>query len=162
MTTKAPEQTVPETDGSPVDELAPEDNVTLTLRGPDGEIKHEETIHNLIVTTGRSAIVDRLASGTVTPTHMGVGTGAAAAAAGDTALGAELDRNALTSKVAATNVLTMVCDWAAGDATGAITEAGVFSAAAAGTLFSRAVFSVINKAAGDTLQITWTFTLTAT
>ncbi|MDQ3730311.1 MAG: hypothetical protein M3355_12070 [Actinomycetota bacterium] len=83
-----------------------------------------------------------------------------APAAGDTALGTEVDRNALTSKTRAGNVLTMVGDWAAGDATAAITEAGVFNAATAGSMYSRATFAVINKAAGDTLQITWTYTLT--
>jgi hypothetical protein len=29
-------------------------------------------------------------------------------------------------------------------------------------MYSRALFSTINKAAGDTLQITWTYTLSAT
>lgn len=144
------------------EKAASEDNVRIVLRGPDGKIKHDETLHNLITNAGRNAIVARLASspGSAVPTHMAIGTGASAAAAGDTTLGTELDRNALTSNTASTNVLTMVGDWAAGDGTGAITEAGVLSAASTGTLFSRAVFSVINKAAGDTLQITWTYTLT--
>ena len=134
----------------------------VVLRGPDGEVKEERDVENLIVDTGRNAIVERLDSAPATsqPTHMGIGTGAAAPAAGNTALGTELDRNALTSNTAAANVLTMVGDWAAGDGTGAITEAGVFNAASTGTLYSRATFSVINKAAGDTLQITWTYTLT--
>jgi hypothetical protein len=150
------------TDGPPSDEATPEDNVTITLRGPDGEVKQEEKLHNLIVTAGRDAIVDRLASGTAVPTHMAVGTGGTAPVAGNTTLQTELDRNALTSKNAANGVLTMVGDWAAGDATGAITEAGIFSASSGGTMFARATFSVINKAAGDTLSITWTFTLSVT
>lgn len=131
------------------------------LRDPDGHVKQVQEVKNLITTAGRNAIVSRLASspGTAVPTHMGIGTGTTAAAAGDTTLETELDRNALTSNTASTNVLTMVGDWAAGDGTGAITEAGVLSAGTGGTLFSRAVFSVINKAAGDTLQITWTYTL---
>lgn len=138
------------------------DNVHIVLRGPDGEVKQEETCHNLITTAGRNAIVERLDSSPATaqPTHMAIGTGTNAAAAGDTTLQTELDRNALTSNTASANVLTMVGDWAAGDGTGAITEAGVLNAASTGTLYSRAVFSVINKAAGDTLQITWTYTLT--
>jgi len=142
------------------DDAKTEDNVEIVLRGPDGKVKQTEKCHNLITTVGRNAIVDRIDDGTAQPTHMAIGTGATAAAAGDTTLQTELDRNALTSRVAATNVLTMVGDWAAGDGTGAITEAGILSAASSGTLFSRAVFSVINKAAGDTLQITWTYTLT--
>lgn len=139
------------------------DNVHIVLRGPDGEVKQEETCHNLIVTAGVTAIVARLASspGTAVPTHMAVGTGSTAASAGQTALVTESDRNALTSNTASGGVLTMVGDWAAGDATAALTEAGVFSAASNGTMFARAVFAAINKAAGDTLSITWTFTLTA-
>jgi hypothetical protein len=144
------------------DEAASTDNVKITVRGPDGLVKHEQTLHNLITTAGRNAIVSRLASspGTAVPTHMAIGTGTTAAAAGDTTLQTELDRNALTSNTASTNVLTMVGDWAAGDGTGSITEAGVLSASSGGTLFSRAVFTAIPKGAGDTLQITWTFTLT--
>lgn len=158
-------QTETETEANPyIEVLEPEDNVHLVLRGPDGEIKQEETIHNLIVTTGVNAIVDQLllAPALNKPTHMGVGTGAGAVAAGNTALTTELDRNALTTKTRSGAVLTMVGDWAAGDGTGAITEAGVFDAASTGNLYSRVVFSVVNKAAGDTLQITWTYTLSAT
>lgn len=138
-----------------------EDNVQIVLRGPDGEVKHEETIHNLIVTVGKNAIADQLlASPSIAkPTHMAVGTGTTAAAAGDTALQTELDRNALTSKTRSGNVVTFVGDWAAGDATGAITEAGILNAASVGDLYARAVFSVINKGANDTLQITWTITV---
>jgi len=136
------------------------DNVKIVLLGPDGEVKQEEKLHNLITTAGRNELVARWDDGTAQPTHMAIGTGATAAAAGDTTLQTELDRNALTSRVADANVITMVGDWAAGDGTGAITEAGILSASSSGTLFARAVFSTINKAAGDTLQITWTFTLT--
>ena len=139
-----------------------EDNVHIVLRGPDGEIKQEEHVHNLITTVGRNAIIEQLeASPAVNkPSHMAIGTGTNAAAAGDTALQTELDRNALTSKGVAANVATMVGDWAAGDGTGAITEAGILNAGSTGDLYSRAVFSVINKGSGDTLQIVWTYTLT--
>lgn len=141
-------------------------HVKAVLRGPDGRTKQIEESDNLIVTVGRDGIVDQLKDSPtiVKPSHMAVGTGTVAPAAGDTALGTEIDRNALTSKNRTNNVLTMVGDWAAGDGTGAITEAGVFSQASGtdGThpMYARATFSVINKAAGDTLQITWTFTLT--
>jgi hypothetical protein len=138
-----------------------EDNVQIVLRGPDGEIKQEATIHNLIVTVGKNGIADQLlASPSISkPTHMAIGTGTNAAAAGDTALQTELDRNALTTKTRSTNVVTMVGDWAAGDGTGAITEAGILDAASSGNLYSRAVFSVVNKGSADTLQIVWTYTV---
>jgi hypothetical protein len=144
------------------DDIRIKGRVRAVLLDHAGRVKRVEEVDNLITTAGRNAIVERLDSSPATgqPTHMAVGTGTTAANAADTTLETELDRNALTSNTASTNVLTMVGDWAAGDATGAITEAGVLNAASNGTLYSRAVFSVINKGAADTLQITWTYTLT--
>ncbi len=159
------ETTVTETEASgPVEKIETKENVRLELRGPDGEIKQVVEEENLIVTTGVNAIVDQLLASPALnkPTHMAIGTGAGAVAAGNTALTTELDRNALTTKTRSNAVLTMIGDWAAGDGTGAITEAGVFDAASTGNLHSRVTFSVVNKAAGDTLQITWTWTLSAT
>ncbi len=139
-------------------------HVKLVLYDALGNVKQIEEVDNLITTAGRNAIIERLDSspGTSQPTHMAVGTGTNAAAAGDTTLQTEVDRNALTSNTSSTNVLTMVGDWAAGDATAAITEEGVLNNSSGGTLYARSVFSVINKAASDTLQITHTFTLTVT
>lgn len=141
-----------------------EGRLLLELIGPDGRVRETREVCNLVVTTGRNMIVDRLLASPAlgVPTHMAVGTGAVAPALGDTALGAEIaaSRVALTSKTRATNVLTMVGDFAAGTGTGAITEAGVFDAATTGNLHMRATFSVINKAATDTLKITWTYTQT--
>lgn len=145
------------------------DNMTVTghmhleLRDATGAIKETRDESNLVVTTGRDAIIERLDSSPATtqPTHMAIGTGAVAPAAGNTTLGAEIDRNALTSNTSSGGVLTMVGNWAAGDGTNAaITEAGVLNAASTGTLYSRATFTAINKGASDTLQITWTYTLT--
>jgi hypothetical protein len=139
------------------DETKTEDNVKIELFGPDGELKDEKTCHNIVTTAGKNAITSRLASspGSAVPTHMAIGTGTNAAAAGDTTLQTELDRNAVTSNTASANVLTVVGDWAAGDGTGAITEAGILSASSGGTLFVRAVFSSIGKGSLDTLKITW-------
>ena len=140
-------------------------HMRLELRGPDGELKAVREVGNLIVDVGRDGIMDQLlASPTIIkPTHMAIGTGSTAPAAGNTALGAEIDRNALTSKTRAAGVVTMVGDWAAGDGTNAaIAEAGVFSQAsgtdATHPMYSRATFTAINKGASDTLSITWTYT----
>jgi len=137
-------------------------HLSIVLRGPDGKVKETREVDNLITTVGRNAIWDQLEASPANakPSHMAIGTGTNAAAAGDTTLQTELDRNALTSKSVTANVATMVGDWAAGDGTGAITEAGILNAGSGGDLYSRAVFSVINKAAGDTLSITWTWTFT--
>lgn len=148
----------------PTEALTLVGHVLIEVRDEHGHIKATREVENLIVTTGRDAIVSRLASspGTAVPVGMAVGTGSTAPAAGNTALGAEIDRNALTSNTASGGVLTMVGNWAAGDATNsAIAEAGVFSTSTTGgTMFSRATFTAINKGASDTLQITWTYTFT--
>ncbi len=130
-------------------------NMVLVLRGPDGKVK-ETRVANTVTSAGKNGAADQiLASPTLNkPTHMGIGTGTPTG----TALGTELDRNALTSKNRSGAVVTMVGDWAAGDGTGAITEAGIFDAASTGNMWCSAGFSVINKAAGDTLQISWTLT----
>jgi hypothetical protein len=143
---------------APYESQAPvKEHVHIVLRGPDGEIKHEEEKTNTVTTAGKNAIADQLlASPSLNkPTHMAIGTGSPAA----NALGTELDRNALTSKTRSGAVVTMVGDWAAGDGTGAITEAGVFDAAATGNMHLSTSFSVVNKGASDTLTITWTLTI---
>lgn len=144
-------------DGQPHDGVAVEDNVHIVLRGPDGKIKHE-SVHNTVTTAGKAGAADQiLESPTLAkPGWMAIGTGSPAA----TLLGTEIDRNALTSKTRSGAVVTMVGDWAAGDGTGAITEAGIFDVATANTvnMWMSASFSVINKDALDTLSITWTLT----
>lgn len=143
------------------EETAPYTNVHIELRDEFGRIKEVRDIHNLVVTTGKNHIADQLSSspGDSAMSHMAIGTGTNAAAAGDTTLQTELDRNALTSRTDAAAVVTYVGNWAAADGTGAITEAGILNNSSGGTLLARAVFSVVNKAASDTLQITWTLTV---
>lgn len=136
--------------------------VKIELFGPDGKLKELRVIENLVVTVGLNHIADQMSdSGEGAMSHMAIGTGTTAAAAGDTTLETELDRNALTTKTQATNTVTYIGDWAAGDGTGAITEAGILNAAAAGTLLTRIVFAVINKLANDVLRITWEHTYVA-
>jgi len=97
--------------------------------------------------------------------HMALGSGTTAAAAGNTALESQLgSRDALTSSTqSGTNneSIVYVATFSAGEATGAVTEAGIFNASTSGTMLCRTVFSVVNKAAGDTLQVTWTVTFSA-
>jgi hypothetical protein len=140
--------------------------VEIVLHGPDGRIKAHEITSNLVVTAGRNHIADQMAEqDEAAMSHMAIGTGTTAAAAGDTALESELDRNALSSVTQGTgsdaHKVTYQGDWAAGDGTGAITEAGIFNSASAGTMLCRTVFAVKNKGAGDTLTLTWILTISA-
>jgi hypothetical protein len=115
--------------------------------------------NNLVVTAGKNWVADRMNNANTVMTHMAVGTGTTAAAAGDTALGTQLDRNTLTSTTVTNNTIEYACTWAAGDGTGAITEAGIFDASTGGDMLARTVFSVVNKGADDSMTITWTITV---
>jgi hypothetical protein len=143
-------------------------NVELTLVGPDGQVKDTRRVHNTMATLGKSSIINQCAASPtqVKPGWMELGTGTG----GTTKLNAYISgsRTALDSctNTAATNaVLTMVCTFGAGVGTGAVTEAGVFSVvtqdtvAATTPMYCYSSFTVINKAAGDSLVITWTITL---
>ena len=132
----------------------------ITVTNPEGNVKHETVIPNLVVTTGKNLIASRLKDTTDgAMSHMAIGTGTTAAAAGDTTLGTEAGRVALTSTTVTNNAVAYVATFGAGTGTGAITEAGLFNASSAGTMLCRTVFSVINKGAADTLGITWTVTV---
>jgi hypothetical protein len=139
--------------------------IDLVLFDEDGNLKQQEHSDNLVVTVGRTMVIERLDSSptSVPPGWMAVGTGATAVNAADTLLVTEIARVALTSSVAAVGVLTMVGNFSAGTGTGSLQEAGTFGVVTANTapLYSRATFTTIPKGASDTLQITWTWTLTA-
>ena len=137
-------------------------DVALVLRDKDGNVKDERVIENLIVDTGLNFICDRMKDDETAMTHMALGSGSTAAAAGDTTLGSQLgSREALDSSTVTNNQIVYVASFEAGDATGAVTEAGIFNASTGGTMLCRTVFSVVNKAADDTLTVNWTITLTA-
>jgi hypothetical protein len=115
--------------------------------------------HNLVVTSGKKWVADRMNDVNAKMSHMAIGTGTSAAVAGDTALGTQLDRNALSSTTVTDNKIAYASTWAAGDGTGAITEAGIFDASSGGDMLARTVFSVVNKGAQDSMTITWTITV---
>lgn len=119
-----------------------------------------QEVDNLVVTTGKNYVASRMKDATATAmSHMAIGTGSTAAAAGDTALGSESARTALTSTTVTNNEVAYVDTFGAGVGTGAITEAGLFNASSAGTMLCRTVFSVVNKGADDSMTITWTVTV---
>jgi hypothetical protein len=90
---------------------------------------------------------------------LAVGTGATAPAAGDTALQTELFRETCTV-TPSTNTVQYQTTLAAGEGTGALTEAGIFNQnTLGGTMLSRVTFAVKNKAAGDAMTITWTLSV---
>ena len=131
-------------------------HAVFELKGSDGEIDRWE-VENTVTTAGKNGLADQsLASPTLAKmTHMALGTGSP----GATALGTEIDRNALATKTRSGNVITMTATWAAGDGTGTLTEAGVFDAASTGNMWLSASYTAKPKGASDSLTVTWTLTV---
>lgn len=136
--------------------------LNVVLKDESGAVKDSREINNLVVNTGLGYIASRMKDVTEDAmSHMAIGSGTSAAAAGDTTLGTQLAREALSSTNVAGGVVTYASSYASGTGTGAVTEAGIFNDSTAGTMLCRTVFDVVNKGANDTLAITWTITLSA-
>jgi hypothetical protein len=139
-------------------------HVSLVLRDENGNLKDTREIHNTVTNAGRYGLMDNILATptgtgyTAKPNWMEVGTGTPAT----TILGAYVSgsRTACSSITRASNVVTFVCTFAAGVGTGALTEAGVFDVVTQNTayLWMSTNFATVNKASGDSLQITWTLT----
>ena len=140
--------------------------LNIVLKDKAGNVKDEREVKNLVVNKGLEYIASRMkdASKSVM-SHMGLGSGTTAAAASQTDLVTLLgSREALDSTtISGSNneKVVYVSAFEAGDATGAVTEAGIFNAASGGDMLCRTVFSVVNKAADDTMSVTWTITFSA-
>ena len=139
-------------------------NENLQMTGALTVEKNGGVIHrvpNLVVTAGRDLVASRLAGGGSNVTHMAVGSSSTPAAAAQTTLLSQIDRNGLTVSggTAVNNTVEYVSTWSAGDGTGALTEAGLFTSATGGTMLARTVFSVVNKGVNDSITITWTITI---
>lgn len=119
---------------------------------------------NTVLTLGKEWIAQRCtgeASSLVT--HLAVGTSTTVVAVGQTALVAENARAALNAagavKPTSKNVMRFEATFNAGVGTGALTEAGLFTAASAGTCVARTVFSVKNKGVDDIFTVVWEITI---
>jgi hypothetical protein len=125
-----------------------------------------KTLHyqNLVVSAGKAGIASRIngAGSEAVFTYIAIGTGATAAAAGNTTLGTEITTggggrtNGTASRVTTTvtnDTARTVANFTFSSSF-AITETGLLNASSAGTLLNRSVFSAINVVSTDTLQMT--------
>jgi hypothetical protein len=137
-------------------------NVLIQLFDKNGKhITHRE-IHNTVTTAGKQGIADQMLASPSLPKgawmELGTGTG------GTTLLNAYIasSRHAVSPATDRSGaVVSYYHTWAAGEGTGAITEAGLFDVVTENTvnMWLYASFAVINKGADDTLAITWTLTV---
>ena len=137
-------------------------HIHIKLFNEKGELKDERDIKNVVVTVGKNYLAAWIAAASQAGQFMqyiSLGTGTNAASAADTTLQTELATRVAGTLTSSLNVWQNVATFGADVDTGAVTEAGIFSASSSGTMLARQVFSVVNKAAGDSLQITWQITL---
>ncbi len=135
-----------------------------------GELLEAIEVHNLVTDVGLNMMRDLLAGGAYPLTHVELGTGASAAAAGDTALGAPKHRAALTRREAISTGVAEFQLYVPADEgnTFDYTEVGLLEAGegdvspgGSGRLFARALFgSAVAKTPAIELTIIWTVTIT--
>jgi hypothetical protein len=147
------------------DSLKTKGVLELKLLDAFGNVK-ERHEHNVVVNSGLAYIASRMKDATTgVMTHMGVGTSSATPTdKAQTGLTAQLvrvglDSTTLVTTTATNDAIQYIATFSPGTGTGAITEAGIFNAASAGTMLCRTVFDVINKGALDTLVVTWKVTV---
>jgi len=124
-------------------------------------------VHNIIPTVGRSTIAENLTS--ATPTNgvlinkAELGSGTTAPANTDTALETPVFRNDVASRTNANNVAYITGFFAATEAVGTHTEAGLYidgtTTLGDGVLMSRVAISIA-KSSTETLTLDWAINLT--
>ncbi len=153
-------------------------HLQLVLYGPDGDIKAYRQTDNLVVTNGDNVTANRIFGTTLTTSHafsgafnyIAVGTGSTAVAATQTDLTtvASAHRLATVTNGAIHGTAQVQVTFPANRLTNSssvnIQESGLFDAFGNGTansnMFARQTFTAIGVNPADTLQITWTVTVT--
>ena len=148
------------------DKVLQKGHIKIELFDKSGKLVQIVEKDNTFMAVGDAHVADQLAAtpGEAAMGWMAVGSSTTPFSTASTTLGDEIDRNALSAgypeqqAAAADNDVVYKATWAAADATGALTEAGIFNSSGAGTMLAASTFDVINKGASDTLTITWTVT----
>lgn len=146
----------------------------ITVLRKHGQIEHLDLVSTRLITdTGVGFLVDDWDNNVTDLTTMnfhGCGVGVAAEAQTDSALGTESTTALNPDNVRATGTRSQPAanqyrsvGTVTFDATAAITEHGILSSATvgAGVLWDRSVFTAINVASGDSIQFTYTCTVSA-
>ena len=143
------------------DTFTPTGELEIVLRDSQGNIKETRKAKNLVVASGKTYLASRAVSGSSAAimSHMAIGTATATPVSTDTALGTEAGRVTLASASNSANAITYTATFPAGTGTGAITEAAVLNLSSGGTMLCRTTFPVVNKAAGDSIAVTWVVTI---
>ncbi|HEX6562400.1 MAG TPA: hypothetical protein VF016_10290 [Nitrososphaera sp.] len=165
------------TAGKQTEGLGLRGNVDMVLYDQSGNVKDERHIDNLIVNAGIEGVASRIAphDGSVNPgtpyNYIALGTSNTPVDASQIALSAELTTGANYARIqdstalystASGNKLILSVTFGPGQGTGTLRESGIFNSSTGGNMLARQTFADIQKAASDTLTVTWTITLSTT
>lgn len=147
--------------------IIPTGKVLAILRDIRTGRVHETMTDNMVVTTGKNALADRLIGTTSNNrgiiTYCALGTGSTAPEADNTIMEAEIFRKLISVRSVSGNVATFQTFYTASEVTGALKEAALFGddasgTADTGTLFCRTLIDR-TKTVNDTLTLVWAVTI---
>lgn len=139
-------------------------SLRIVLGDPDGKIIEERLIENTVVTVGRAWVLGQLETVNKDTNSIGwlaIGSGTIAPTTGDSALGNEVTRLAISAFIT-TSLTVNPPSWqaqvsfATNLANTTLAEAALFNLAVAGTMLARATFASFVKATSNTLSVSYT------
>lgn len=137
-------------------------NITIKELDEKGDVVNSVTYPNLVVTTGKAFIANRIRANT-TPviSHIGVGTGTAGVVPSDTKLDVEIDRVPLSANTILDSAITYEATFGSANAVGTLSEAGLFNSSntITSTMVCRTTFPAYVKSGGTSIAISWTLTV---
>lgn len=139
--------------------------IRMVMTDLDGNKIMEQQIRNLAVTQGRSWVLGQLESVNIvtsqTISYLAIGSSTVAPTTGDTALNAEVTRNAIGTFVTSTLTqnppnFSALVSFATNQGNTTLAECGLFNSSASGTMLAHATFSSFVKATSNILNLTYT------
>lgn len=113
----------------------------------------------LLTNAGRDILTNRIKGSGTEPNFVAIGTGSTAEAATQTALVTEVETRATGTSTRQTTSVTndtyQVVGTITATTTRALQESGLFDASTVGNMLVRGVYTTINLASGDSIQLTW-------
>lgn len=132
-------------------------SITLSRVNENGLVEPVIEHPNLVVTTGKSFIANRIAANTVLIDSIAVGVGETSAVSTDTELETEIDRSGLSSAPTVIGTaITYTSNFGNANANGTLSEVGLFSG---NTMVCRSVFPPYTKSSNEAIAVSWTLTV---
>lgn len=140
-------------------------HIELELSDIFGRIVERRSIENTVVTAGKRFVLEQLASSEIVTSltigYLAIGSGTAAPATSDSALGSETTRKAIGT-FTTSNLTSNPPSWRAevsfstAEGNTTLGEAALLNSSAAGTMLARGTYSTINKTTTANLTVRYT------